>query len=118
MLTNPSIPYDLCIGILILEFTSIYLLWVNAHLAMCLNSVLNVKALVGAFSVIVILRIIFGNLRLKLYSVTCSSRGNSTSPASLCCSSSMVETMKVKVEMRTIDREKNAQNLKWNGDSD
>ena len=45
-------------------------------LALCLNSVLNVKvlvgafnqerALVGAFSVIVKLSVIFGNLRLKL----------------------------------------------------
>ena len=34
------------------NFTSTYR-GVNAHLAYCLNSVLNVKALVGAFSVIV-----------------------------------------------------------------
>ena len=50
---------------------------INVHLAYCLNSVLNVKALVssdfnqektlvGAFSVMVKLRVIFGNLRLKL----------------------------------------------------
>ena len=28
----------------------IYLLWDNSHLAKCLNSVLNVKALVGVFN--------------------------------------------------------------------
>ena len=49
---------------------------VNVRLPYCLNSVLNVKAvssdfnqektLVGAFSVMVKLRVIFGNLRLKL----------------------------------------------------
>ena len=35
--------------------------------AQCHNSVLNVKALVGAYSVIVKLLVIFGNLRFKLY---------------------------------------------------
>ena len=45
----------------------------------------------------------------------CRSRGNSTSPSSLYWSSSMVEMMKVKVEIRTIEREKNAQKLEsWN----
>ena len=50
---------------------------VNVRLAYCLNSVLNVKALVssdfnqektlvGALPVMVKLRVIFGNLRLKL----------------------------------------------------
>ena len=38
MLTNSPFPYG------------VYLLWVNAYLAQCLNSVLNVKALVGAFN--------------------------------------------------------------------
>ena len=48
--------------------------WVNACLAKCLNSVLNQKeGLVGAFSVIVKLRVIFANLRLKLKSPLCSS---------------------------------------------
>ena len=43
---------------------------VNIRLAWCLNSVLGAfnqeKALDGAFSVVVKLRVIFGNLRLKL----------------------------------------------------
>ena len=38
-------------------------------------------------------------------------RGNSTIPCSSVCSSSMVETMKVTVEMSTIVNEKKAQNL-------
>ena len=51
-------------------------------IVLCLNSVLNVKALagtfnqekalVGAFSLIVKLRVIFGNLRLKLYRGQCT----------------------------------------------
>ena len=66
MLTNPPVPYDLCVGVP----------WVNARLAECLNSVLNVKALVGAFnqekalvgafSVIVKSSCTSDNLRLKL----------------------------------------------------
>ena len=50
----------------------VYLPWINAHLALCPNSVLNVKvlvgavnlekALVGAFSVFVKLYVVFGNL--------------------------------------------------------
>ena len=43
MLTNPPIPYDPISRLL-------YLSWVNARLASCLNSALNVKALVGAFN--------------------------------------------------------------------
>ena len=43
MLTNPPIHYDHS------NFTSTYR-GVNALLALCLNSVLNVKALVGAFN--------------------------------------------------------------------
>ena len=30
--------------------TPVYLQWVNTHLAQCLNSVLNMKSLVGAFN--------------------------------------------------------------------
>ena len=54
----------------------IYLPWANVFLAECLNSVLNVKALLGvfnqekalvdAFFVIVKLRVIFVKVRLKL----------------------------------------------------
>ena len=43
--------------------------------------------------------------------------GRSTFPSSFSCSSSIVEMMKVKVLMRTIVREKNAQKLKA-GESD
>ena len=39
------------------------------------------------------------------------SRGNSTSPSSLYWSSSMVEMMNVKVDIKTIESEKNAQKL-------
>ena len=45
----------------------------------------------------------------------CKRSGYSTSPSSLYWSSSMVEMIKVKVEMRTMVREKNAQNLKYCG---
>ena len=72
MLTNlPPVPYDFCVGV---QISCLYLLW--ARLAYCLNSVLNVKALigafnqekalVGAFSVIVKLRVIFAKVRLNL----------------------------------------------------
>ena len=46
MLTNLLIPYDLGVKIPI----SRQLTMSNAYLALCLNSVLNVKALVGAFN--------------------------------------------------------------------
>ena len=67
-----------CPSLMIIALVSqfhVYLLW-GQHLAQCLNSVLNVKALVGAFnqeealvgavSVIVKLCIIFAKVRLKL----------------------------------------------------
>ena len=41
----------------------------------------------------------------------CRSRGNSTSPCSLYWSSSIVEIMNVKVDINTIESEKNAQKL-------
>ena len=44
MLTNLPIPYDLCIRVPIY-----YFLRVTICLAYCLHSVLNVKALVGAY---------------------------------------------------------------------
>ena len=45
MLTNLPVPDDLWVS----QFY-VYLLWVNAHVAKCLNSVLNGKALVEAFN--------------------------------------------------------------------
>ena len=61
MTSNPPVPYDLCIISVTIQFS---------------HSVLNVKVLEGtfnqekdlvtAFSMIVKLRAIFGNLRLKL----------------------------------------------------
>lgn len=41
----------------------------------------------------------------------CRRMGSSTSPSAFTCSSSMVDMIKVKVEIRTIVREKKAQNL-------
>ena len=83
MLTNPPIPYDLCVGVPILH----HQLTVGLHL----NSVLNVKALVGAvnqekalvvgaFSVIPKLWMDF---RFKLYLDSCTSRLNRLSLMSL-----------------------------------
>ena len=46
MITKPSVNDDLCVSIP----KAFYLLWVNACIAQCLNSVLNVKALVGTFN--------------------------------------------------------------------
>ena len=45
MLTNPPVPYDLCISVPISHH--VYLLCLGAHLALCLKSVPNVKALYG-----------------------------------------------------------------------
>ena len=45
MLTNLPVPYDLCIRFLIS-----FLLIMGKHRLLCPNSVLNVKALVGAFN--------------------------------------------------------------------
>ena len=47
MLTNLPVPYDLYVGVRISRLFTMH--GVNAHLAYCLNSVLNVKAVVGAF---------------------------------------------------------------------
>ena len=76
MLTNPPVPYDLCIA----DPISI---GINAHLAKCLNSVLNVKAvvaalnlekaLVGAFSVIT-------NLRMELFEALFATGSPGSSP--------------------------------------
>ena len=41
-----DVPYDICINVP----NHVYLPWVNVHLAKCLNSVLNVKALEGTFN--------------------------------------------------------------------
>ena len=81
---EPPVPYDNCVGIQISCL-------LNAHFAQCLNSVLNVKALVGAFnqekalagafSVITNLLIVFV---LKLYFVphdTCCSQHRSVAPS-------------------------------------
>ena len=47
MLTNPPIPYDLCVNN---PISRLLTPWVNARIVHCLNRVLNVKALVGAFN--------------------------------------------------------------------
>ena len=49
MLTNPPVLNDSCVGDPICNITSTYH-GVSACLAYCLNSVLNVKVLVGAFN--------------------------------------------------------------------
>ena len=49
MLTNPPVPYDFCVSVPISCLLSVGR-GVNARLAQCLNIVLNVKALVGAFN--------------------------------------------------------------------
>ena len=41
-----DVPYDICINVP----NHVYLPWVNVHLAKCLNSVLNVKALISTFN--------------------------------------------------------------------
>ena len=46
MLTNQAVPYDLGVKIPISRLLTMS----NAYLALCLNSVLNVKALEGAFN--------------------------------------------------------------------
>ena len=46
MLTKPPVSYNFCVSV---PF-HIYLPWVNVFLANCLNSVLNVKAVVATFN--------------------------------------------------------------------
>ena len=66
MLTNLPVPYDIYVGVRISHLFTMH--GVNAHLAYCLNSVLNVKAVVAAFNldkaVIADLRV---DLRFKHY---------------------------------------------------
>ena len=47
MLSNPPIPYEI---FALASHFHVYLLWVNICSEKCLNSVLNVNALVGAFN--------------------------------------------------------------------
>ena len=47
MLTNPPIPY---IVLFWEPISHLLLLWFNAHLAYCLNTFLNVKAVLAAFN--------------------------------------------------------------------
>ena len=47
MLTNPPVPFDFCVADPISHLRD---RWVNVRLAYCLNSVLNVKAVVAAFN--------------------------------------------------------------------
>ena len=73
MLTNPPVLYDFCVGDPISHLLTVGSMPI--YLAQCLNSVLNVKAvvaafnqekaLVGAFSVITNLRMEFGCNFLK-----------------------------------------------------
>ena len=62
MLTKPPIPYDLCVADPISR-------WINACLY-CLNSVLNVKAVIGAFNqekALVGAFSVITNLRMELF---------------------------------------------------
>ena len=49
MLTKLLFPYayDLCIGV---PYLNVYFQWVNTCLALCLDIILNVKTLAGAFN--------------------------------------------------------------------
>ena len=49
MLTNPPVPNNFCVGDPISHLLTV-VCGVNAHFAYCLNSVLNVEAVVAAFN--------------------------------------------------------------------